>query len=269
MIKLTIILFREFLEIALIINLVLSITKEFVGSKKYVFLGIFIAGLLSIVLGTLAEQLGSLADGVGEELLTIVILLSASAMILLSLIWIKKINVKKNILHLASSSLDNKKLNFMICLIVASALLREGTEIILFSVGVVASTMINKSEYIVSLAIGAFSGLTCGFLIFRILSTMLKKYIFTITNIMLLILASILASEAAKIMVSAGMVSILSEPAWNLTHILPESNKLGYIMNFVLGYSDSPFKLQLLFYMAPIVIFLILEIYAIIARKKS
>ena len=86
---------------------------------------------------------------------------------------------------------------------------------------------------------------------------------------MLLLLSSILASEAAKIMVSSGMISLLSEPAWNLAHILPETSKLGYIMSFLLGYSDSPFQLQLLFYMAPILIFIISEIYAIVRSKKS
>lgn len=269
MIKLTIILFREFLEIALIINLVLSVTRAFSGSKKYVFLGISIAGLLSLVLGTAAGQLDGLADGVGEELLTVSVLVLASIMIVWSLLCIKKINIKNNILNITRSPLDSPKLNIMICLIVTSALLREGMEIVLFSVGVVTSNMINKSEYITSLAIGAFSGLTCGFLIFRILSTTLKKYIFTITNIMLLILSSILASEAAKIMVSSGMVSFFSAPAWNLSHILPESSKLGYVMNFLLGYSDSPFQLQLLFYMAPILIFIISDIYSTIANKQS
>ena len=269
MIKLTIILFREFLEVALIINLALKVTKEFVGSKKYVCLGIFIAGLLSLLLGALAGQLGSVADGIGEELLTITILVSASILIVWSLIWIKKINIKNNIHDIADASIDSHKLNIMICLVVASALLREGVEIILFSVGVVTANMINKSEYIASLAIGALSGLACGFLIFRILSTILKKYIFTITNIMLLMLSSVLASEAATIMVSSGMVSFLSEPAWNLSYTLPESSKLGYIMNFLLGYSDSPFQLQLLFYMMPISIFIIAEIYAIISKNKS
>jgi high-affinity iron transporter len=260
MIKLSIILFREFLEISLIVNIIAASTQSIVGSRLYISIGLFFGAIISLLFGYFTAYIASSFDGIGEELLNVITLLLTSFAILWTIIWMKieQGKIKSQASDIANKISENHYQKIMISFIVASSVIREFTEIALFSYGIISSSNIKTYEYILSLLIGGSTGLLFGLIIYQSLKSIAKKYLFKIFSILLLLISASMASEAAKILNSSGIILWLCDPIWNTSNLISDTSVIANILKLLsIGYSSSPSIMEAIFYMIPIIIFLI------------
>ncbi len=260
MIKLSIILFREFLEISLIVNIIAASTQSILHSRLYIFLGLLFGALASLLFGHFTGYIANSFDGIGEEMLNVIILLITSFAILWTIIWMKieQIKIKNSALDIANKISEDKYQKIMISFIVASSVIREFTEIALFSYGIISSSNVRVYEYILSLLIGGTMGLLVGLILYQSLKAIAKKYLFKIFSILLLLISASMASEAAKILNSSGIILWLSDPIWNTSNLISDTGIIANTLKLLsIGYSSSPSIMEAIFYMIPIMIFLI------------
>jgi len=157
-----VIVFREVLEAALIIGLVMAVTRDVAGRLRFVTIGM-LAGLTgAVILALLGDWIAPMAEGVGQELLNAGILLVAVVMLTWHLVWMKKHSqdISGHIKHMGSRIESGESDISIIAVIIGLAILREGSELVLFMYGLSAA-----GSSMLSLATGGLLGLAAGVMI--------------------------------------------------------------------------------------------------------
>ncbi|MBY0407952.1 MAG: FTR1 family protein, partial [Rickettsiales bacterium] len=135
------IVFREALEIAMILGIVLSATRGLVGRGWWVLggMGAGVAG--AALVAVFAQSISEAADGMGQELFNAGILFAAAGLIGWTVVWMQQ-HAREMSAHLkqvgrdvAAGTLPSTSLS----LIVGLAMLREASEIVLFVYGMLVS----------------------------------------------------------------------------------------------------------------------------------
>jgi high-affinity iron transporter len=140
--------------------------------------------------------------------------------------------------------------------VVAIAVLREGSEVVLFGYGLLAG-----GSSLGSLALGAVLGLLAGTAIgvamyFGLLKIPMRHF-FNATNGLLILLAAGLASSAAGYLIQADVIPSLIDPLWDTSALLSNDSMLGRILHVLIGYTDQPSGMQVVFYAATLVMLVI------------
>ena len=243
------IVFREVLEAALIISIVLAATRG-VTNRSYWIVGGVLAGMVgSVVVANITDQIAIAFEGIGQELFNIFILLAAVVMLAWHNIWMAKhaheltVYMKKVAKDVASGSLPM----YFLATAVGLAVLREGSEIVLFMYGLAASGSEHSSIFLGAVS-GVALGALFGFLLYKGLLVIPVKNIFTATGLMILFLASGMAANAAMFLSQAGWLPS-QRPLWDTSFLMSEQSIIGQFFHVFVGYQDSPTMIELCFYL--------------------
>lgn len=256
MLATAIIIFREVLEASLIIGILAAATRSIAGSRRWMLLGV-LAGLAgSAVVAFSTDAISSLADGVGQELFNAIVLGVAVIMLAWHNIWMSS--------HGAALAADAKALGGNISagrsecsallLIVGIAVLREGSETVLFLYGIAASDTGGRSSMLFGGMAGLLAGSAVGYFIYAGLLRLPLRWFFAATGILVLLLAASLASQAAKFLIQADLIPSLGEAIWNSSSVLSEHSVVGMLLHSLVGYDAQPSGMQLIFYFGVLVI---------------
>ena len=256
MIKLAIVVFRECMEIAFLLGVILAVTKPVKDSRKYVILGsitgVFLAALFAFFAKTLSESMG----GIGDEMFDSCVILITAILISWTVVWMQGYTkkIRKDLSKLSDKITAGVVSKLMLVFVVAAAIFREGAEIILFVYSITSAGNIDDNEYITGIGIGAFGGLLVGTLLYLGLMKYAGKYVFKISTILLTLIAAGLAAEAAGIMTSSGIIEVLSDQLWDTSWLVENSSITGKILNITVGYDSRPNAMQIIFYFATIIL---------------
>lgn len=252
-----IIVYREILEISLIISIMAASTQGVKNRNIYLLKGVLIGILGAIILAFFTTKLDILFDGFGQEIFAIINISLAILLICYTVIWMKKNSQKLiNNIKLTGQDITNKiKPTSAIYLMIAAAVFREGSEIVLFLNGLyVSNTSIN--EIIKGFALGLGAGALFGFLLYKgLLERLTYKYVFKVTSILLTFFSASLAAKLANFLTAANLINYLNYPIWDSSNIIKNSSFLGRALNILIGYEANPTGLQVIFYIATFVIF--------------
>ncbi len=245
-----IVTFREVLEMALIVGVVLAATVGLPGRMRWILGGMAAGVLGSCVVAFFTESISNFAHGVGQELFNAMILFTASLIIGWTAIWMKthaRTMVKK-IKEQGVKIVDGELPKITLSLIIGLAVLREGAEIVLFTYGMLASGQA-VHEVLSGCALGLAVGALIGFGIYKGLVAIPTKYIFQVTTWLLLLLTAGMSSMGAKYLVAAGYFDTMSSTVADFSAILSEKSTFGKIMQVLFGYSERPMEIQVVFYL--------------------
>jgi high-affinity iron transporter len=251
MLKIAIIVFREILEIALVISILVAATNGINGRKRWIFSGIVLGILGAALLAFFTDSISESFEGSGQEIFNATILLVSSGMIAWTVIWMTKYGkkVSTNLKQLGKSVADGHESLFALMPVVAFAVLREGAEVVLFSYGAFVS-----GYSIVDLATGAVIGLVCGlavgFGLYFGLLKMLGKHFFSVTSWLLIFLAAGMVAQAIGFLSHANLIPEIVYPLWDSTFLIDEKSILGRVLHALIGYIAKPSAAQLIGYLA-------------------
>ncbi|HER34981.1 MAG: FTR1 family protein [Halothiobacillaceae bacterium] len=248
-----IIVFREVLEASLVVAVVLAATQGLAGRNRWIIGGIA-AGLLgSFVVAGLTQEISMAFEGVGQELFNAMILLTAVGMLAWHNIWMSR-HASQLVAHLkqVGSHVSSGQLPiYFLATAVGLAVLREGSEVVLFTQGIAAG----GSESLSLLwggAIGLGAGLVLGALIYVGLVRIPTRHLFTVTGWLILLLAAGMAASAAGFLAQAGWLPV-QRPLWNSSDLLSQHSVFGEVLHVLVGYQDRPTAIQIGFYLATLV----------------
>ena len=249
-----IIVFREVLEAALIIGIVAAATHSVPGSRRWLLAGL-LAGLAGAgVVAAFMDVIGSFASGVGQELFNASVLGIAVLMLAWHNIWMSSHGAA-----LAASAQavgrdirDGRSECSVLMIIVGLAVLREGSETVLFLYGIAASEQ-GRSSMLLGGLIGMTLGIAAGYLVYAGLLRMPLRWFFTATSILVLLLAAGMAAQSAGFLIQADLLPSLAAPVWDTSKVLPENGVPGMLLHGLIGYDSRPDGMQLVFYIAALV----------------
>lgn len=255
MLQTLIIVFREVLEAALIIGIVLAATRGVARRKLWINLGIA-AGILGAgVVALFAETIASSLEGLGQEVFNAGVLFLAVGMLGWHNVWMashgRELAMEMNSVGRAVSS--GARPLYALMIVVALAVLREGSEVVLFLYGVAAGGS-ETAGMLAGGAAGLVSGAVAGALLYFGLLRVPQKHLFRVTSWMILLLAAGMAAQGAFFLTQAGYLPELSPMLWDTSGLLPQSSLPGQILHALVGYDDQPSGIQMLFYLCTLTV---------------
>ncbi|MDO9054395.1 MAG: FTR1 family protein [Gallionella sp.] len=250
-----IIVFREVLEAAIIIGIIAAATRDVPGSRRWLAAGL-LAGLLgSAVVASFTDVIGSLASGIGQEIFNAIVLGIAVLMLAWHNIWMASHGAA-----LASSARsvggdirDGRRACSVLFLIVGLAVLREGSETVLFLYGIAASDSGGQSSMLLGGLLGMTLGSAVGYMIYAGLLRVPMRWFFSATSVLVLLLAAGMASQAAHFLIQADLLPSLAAPLWDTSAALPENGLPGMVLHSLIGYDARPAGMQIVFYMTALI----------------
>jgi high-affinity iron transporter len=245
-----IIVFREVIEAGLIVGIILAVTKGLRGSRIFVGLGVAagVAGacLVAAFAGALAEALA----GIGQEVFNASILLLAVAMLTWHNIWMASHGreLAAEAKTLGAEVRSGSRSLIALAIVVAVAVMREGSEVALFLYGLAASTGSTGLELLEGGALGLVLGVGVTALTYFGLVTIPTRWLFRVTTVLITFLAAGLAAQAMSFLQQAGLITALADTAWDTSAYLSDTSLFGRVLHTLVGYSDQPSQLQALVY---------------------
>jgi len=239
--------FREVLEAALIVSVVAAATRGVAGRGSYIGSGIGLGALGALLVAWTAGLLAAAFSGIGQELFNAAVLLAAVLMIGWHVLWMSSHGRELGRQMQAMGAAVSKGASslWMLLGVVALAVLREGSEIVLFLYGLRAGGAVDLWA---GLAIGIVAGAAVGFALYAGLLRIPLRHFFGFTNGMLVLLAAGLASTAARYLVQADLLPALGQPLWNTAWLLGNGSLAGQTAHVLMGYDAQPAGMQLAFY---------------------
>lgn len=249
-----VIVFREVLEAALVVSILMAATRGLTGRNRWIGGGVF-AGLAgAFIVALLAGAISQALGGAGQEMLNAAILLTAVAMLAWHNIWMAR-HARDLIAHLKNIGTHvGEGLLPLYFLSVAAglAVLREGSEVVLFMYGIAAS---GNSEFSIlgGGLIGLLGGMAVGCLLYLGLLRIRPQHLFKVTGWMILLLAAGLAASAAGYLAQAGVLPSQG-PLWDTSDLLSEKSMVGQLLHILIGYQARPRPFQLTFYVVTLLL---------------
>jgi len=247
-----IIVFREVIEAGIIVGIVMAVTKGLRGSRLMagagVAAGVLGAGLVAAFAGVIAETL----NGFGQELFNAAILSLAVCMLAWHNIWMAS--------HGRELAAEARKLGqevrsgarslVALAIVIAVAVMREGSEVALFLYSLVAAGGATARDLVIGSLLGLVAGVAVSAVTYFGLVTIPARRLFAVTSALITFLAAGLASQAVSFLQQAGFVSAWrwGDTAWDTSAILSDTSLFGRVLHTLVGYADQPSVLQVVVY---------------------
>ena len=244
-----IIVFREVIEAGLIVGIVMAATRGVAGRGRWIGFGIAGGVLGAGLVAAFAGGISQAFEGAGQELFNASILGIAVVMLMWHNAWMARHGreIAEEMRNVGTAVSEGAKPLTALAVVVGLAVLREGSEVVLFLYGILASgtsgASIALGGLLGILAGAAFTGLTY----FGLLAIP-QRYIFSVTSWLIALLAAGMAASAVQFLNNAGFAEVLGNTVWDTSWILSDGSILGKLMHTLIGYTERPTELQLTVY---------------------
>lgn len=247
MLQISIVVFREILEISLILGILTAATKEISGRTKWIVSGLTLGIISSLLLAFSTDKISESLDGMGQEFFNGLILISAAVMIGWTVLWMQKHakSISGELKKLSNSVREGKKPLYILLVVVFLSVLRESAEVVLFTYSYYISGS-SISEIMLGLVIGIISGSAIGLALYFGILKAFGKYFFIVTTWLLIFLSAGIAAQGIGFWINAQIVPSLGE--FDFSMILLQTSFFGKFLNMFFGYVDHPSGAQLIAY---------------------
>ena len=257
-----VVVFRETLEAALIVAIVMGASRGVAARGRWIAGGVVLGIVGALVVAAFAGAISEAVQGRGQQLFNAAVLLVAVAMLAWHNVWMSS-HARKHVeemRHLGHDvSVGAKPLSAMLA-VTALAVLREGAETVLFMYGLMATG--GSAGLALGGILGLVGGTAIGVLLYFGLLRVPLRHFFTVTGVIVLLLAAGLAASAAGFLVQAGLLPAIVNQVWNTSRILDVGSIAGRLLHVLVGYNDRPTGVELLFYVVTLAtIFVLMRIF--------
>lgn len=240
-------MFREALEISLIIGIILSFlvkTKQ-VKYNNTVYVGIA-AGILTSIAAAYILTITKIGfEGRTEEIFEGITMLIGAFLLTTMIFWMMK---QKNIAAKLTSKVaehvetTNKVGLFLLVFV---SVLREGIETVIF---LLASAFTNSHGLWIGSLAGLAGAIILGYLIFVSSMKINIKKFFNCTSLLLILFAAGLIGHGTHELIEAGWIPAIVEHIYDVNPVLNEASFVGSILKGLFGYNGNPTLTETILY---------------------
>ena len=245
------IVFREVIEAGLIVGIVLAATKGVPRRGLWVSYGVIAGVAGACLVAAFASEIGALFQGSGQELFNASILLLAVGMLTWHNVWMASHGraIAQEMCEVGRAVASGGRPLAALAIVCGLAVLREGSEIVLFLYGIAASGGTSALGMMAGGILGLLAGAGVSTLMYLGLLTIPARYLFSFTSGLITLLAAGLAAQAVAFLQQAGYVEVLTSTVWDTSWLLSDDSVLGRLLHTLIGYTDRPNGAQVLVYL--------------------
>jgi high-affinity iron transporter len=246
-----IIVFREVLEAALIVGIVMAASRGIRGRGGWVGGGVAGGILGAVIVAACAGTIASAAAGMGQEVFNAAVLFAAVGMLGWHNIWMTRHGreMAGAATRLGADVRAGREPLWALSFAVGLAVLREGAEIVLFLYGIAATEDGGIGAMALGGALGLAAGVAAGAGMYLGLVSIPLRHLFAVTSWLVLLLAAGMASQAAAFLLQADLLPALGDALWDTSFLLNEKSLFGRVLHTLVGYTAQPAGIQLVFYL--------------------
>lgn len=295
MVDAVLLILREVLEAALILSLLLALSRKYALSSRWCLLALATGVLGSWLLAHFAYPIAEAVDGTGQELLNSTLYaLVALGFVLLALLLMPLLASGLNALssagsgakstagqstagqspaeqsplhvHLSSACQQRQTLLFsLFVLAVSLSLMREGSEIWIYLSGFMQQPEA-LAPALIGAVIGAGIGMSLGAISYYFLVFMRDQFFLPVLVFIITLLAGGLSMQIAKQLMQIGLLDS-GPPLWDSSVLVSEQSWFGELLYALLGYDAQPTALQAIFYLAAITPIVLAALWQLVRAK--
>ncbi len=242
-----IIVFREAMEAGLIVGIILAATEGVAGRGRWIAGGIG-AGLAGASLvAVFAASLSNLFEGAGQEVFTASILGFAVVMLSWHILFMSRHarEMTRGMQNMGRAVQLGQRSLAALAAVVAVAVMREGTEVVLFLYGILLGSGVSAVQMGAGGAIGLGLAAALSFLLYRGLVIIPLGRLFSVTNALIALLAAGMAGQAAALLNSVDILPAWGRQLWNTSGFVADDSFAGRSLHALVGYSARPSGIQL------------------------
>ena len=257
-----IIVFREVIEAGLIVGIVMAATRGVIGRGRWITIGIGGGVLGASIVAVFAGAISDAFQGAGQELFNAGVLGIAVIMLMWHNAWMARHGreIADEMGRVGTAVSEGAKPLTALAIVVGLAVLREGSEVVLFLYGIMASGT-SGSALLVGGVLGIAAGAAFTALTYLGLLAIPNRNIFSVTSWLIALLAAGMAAQAIQFLNNAGLVVALDRTLWDTSWLLSEKSIFGRLLHTLVGYIDRPTEMQLIVYVATLLaMFLLMRI---------
>ncbi len=251
MIASLLITFREGVEASLIVGILLGFLKKTgqTAYAKYVWAGVAAAVLVSVGIAVAILAVGAELEGPAEQLFEGTMLFIAVGLVTWMIFWMRyQSRTLKSSLESEMTAAVQKGHPRALFATAFFAVVREGIETALF-ISAIGFTN-NSMDTLVGSVLGLLIAALVGYLIFVSTLRLNLRTFFSITSLLLLVIAAGLFGRAIHEFIELGWLPALQEGFYNIGNILPAESTIGQVLKALVGYNAAPDLLESIGYIA-------------------
>jgi high-affinity iron transporter len=254
-----IIVFREVIEAGLIVGIVMAATRGVVGRGRWINIGIAGGVLGACIVALFAGAISQLFEGSGQELFNASVLGLAVVMLMWHNAWMARHGreIAAEMRSVGTAVSQGAKPLTALAIVVGIAVLREGSEVVLFLYGIFASGT-SASALLVGGLLGIAAGAAFTGLTYVGLLAIPTRHIFSVTTWLIALLAAGMAAQSVQFLNNAGFAEVLGSTVWDTSWLLSDGSILGKLMHTLIGYTERPTELQLTAYAGTLLVMYVL-----------
>lgn len=261
MLSTALIVFREVLEAALVVSIVLAATKGVVKRGWWVSGGLLGGTIGAGLIALFADVISSWASGMGQEVFNACVMFVAVIMLAWHSIWMTRHSreMAQQILAVGKAVAAGSKPLTGLSIVVGVAVLREGSEAVLFLYGIAAGEPGQTPQMIIGGLLGIVGGVGLGAAMYAGLLQIPVKRLFVVTNALIVLLAAGMASQGTGYLVAAGLLPSWGDTLWDTSWLLRETSVVGKMLHTLIGYTARPAGIQIAAYISTLIIIVFLS----------
>jgi high-affinity iron transporter len=260
-----IIVFREVFEAGLIVGIILAVTRSVPQRGLWITGGVAGGVLGACIVAAFAGVLSEAFAGSGQELFNATVLLIAVVMLTWHNVWMARHGreLAAEMRAAGEAVVSGRSSLAALAIVVGVATLREGSEVVLFLYGILASGGNSEASVFLGGVLGLLSGaLVCALAYFGLLRIP-GRHLFSVTSAMIAFLAAGMAAQAVLFLAQADILTAFGSVVWDTSWLLSDDSVLGRTLHTLIGYSDRPTAMQLIVYLATLaVMFGLMRVFA-------
>ncbi|WP_038765324.1 FTR1 family iron permease [Burkholderia pseudomallei] len=269
MLSTAVIVFREVFEAALVVSIVLAATKGVPGRAWWVSAGLLGGVVGAAFIAAFADVVSAWASGMGQEVFNAGVMFVATIMLAWHSIWMGKHGreMAQQLSQVGRAVAAGSRPLTGLAIVVGVAVLREGSEAVLFLYGIAAGDPGQAPQMIAGGALGVLGGVGLGAGMYAGLLQIPLQRLFSVTNALIVLLAAGMASQGTGFLVSAGWLPSWGDTVWDTSWLLKESSVVGKMLHTLVGYTARPAGIQIVAYVATLLVIVLLA--RRVARKQA
>jgi high-affinity iron transporter len=250
-----IIVFREVVEAGLVVGIVMAASRGVQHRGLWVSGGVAAGILGAMLVAAFAEQIAGAVEGIGQELFNAAILFAAVVMLGWHNVWMSRHGreLAAAATQVGRDVLAGARPLYALAVVCGIAVLREGSEVVLFLYGIAVAGGSFGASMALGGALGIVSGVVFGAALYLGLLSVPLRHLFAVTTWLILLLAAGMASQGAAFLMQANILPALGDRVWDTSFLLTENSLVGRVLHVLTGYTAQPAGIQLVFYFATLI----------------
>ncbi len=259
MVAALLVVFREVIEAGLIIGIVLAATEGVRLRSRWVAYGIGAGILGACLVAAFAGKIANLFSGSGQEIFNASVLIVAVGMLAWHNVWMAGHGreMARHMKSVGAAVSAGERPLAALAIVVGVAVLREGSEVVLFLYGIASQGGASGASMLTGSALGLVAGAAASALMYYGLLAIPPGKLFSTTSWLITLLAAGMAAQAILFIQQAGYFEYLTRTLWDTSWLLPDGGEgwrgiAGKMLHTLIGYTAAPDGAQALAYLLTI-----------------